>query len=142
MKCVLQFTKFVMNDTIPWTMFDDMHSGGGLKEKPYDMIYIQAPLEQAKLIFYNRFGHNPNRVTCTCCGADYSAREYSTLDQATAYKRDWEWDDTAQQYFECVNSVPMSVYAARKDVLIIAHEDIKDEERQGELPEQGYVWVD
>jgi len=49
----------------------DMHSGGDLKEK-WQYIYIEAPEEEAKVIFYNRFGHNPNRVTCTCCGKDYS----------------------------------------------------------------------
>ena len=56
--------------------FMDMHSGGGLKER-YSHIYIEAMGEDAaSLIFYNRFGHNPNRITCTCCGEDYAINEY------------------------------------------------------------------
>ncbi|KKN26710.1 hypothetical protein LCGC14_0871900 [marine sediment metagenome] len=42
-----------------WIQFWDMHSGGELKEK-WHYIYIEADSEQqAKVIFYNRFGHNP-----------------------------------------------------------------------------------
>jgi len=70
-----------------WTRFMDMHSGGGLKEFPYRNIYIEAPEAEAKVIFYNRFGHNPNRVTCTCCGGDYSITEEATFAQASAYER-------------------------------------------------------
>lgn len=62
-----------------WTEFMDMHSGGGTKEEPYEYIFIEAPREEAIIIFYNRFGHNPERVTCTCCGDDYSITEYETL---------------------------------------------------------------
>lgn len=70
-----------------WTQFWDMHSGGSTKEKPYEKIYIEAPKEEAKIIFYNRFGHNPERVTCTCCGADYSISEEETLGQLTGFHR-------------------------------------------------------
>ena len=44
-----------------WTHFWDMHSGGGQKEK-FGHCYIEAPENEAKVIFYNRFGHNPERV--------------------------------------------------------------------------------
>ena len=74
-------------ETIPWTEFNDMHSGGGIKVDGYDRIYIQAPIDVAKTIFYNRFGHNPERVTCSCCGPDYSINEYPSLKQATGYPR-------------------------------------------------------
>jgi hypothetical protein len=70
-----------------WTRFMDMHSGGGTKEPPYDKILIEAPEDEARRIFYARFGHNPDRVTCTCCGEDYSIDEHGTLDEATAYDR-------------------------------------------------------
>ena len=33
-------------------------------------------------------------------------------------------------------------FEAREDVLIIRAADIKDEERQGDVPRQGYVWQD
>lgn len=70
-----------------WTQFWDMHSGGGCKEPPYEKIYIEAPQDEAELVFYNRFGHNPSRVTCTCCGEDYSMSESETLAEASAYHR-------------------------------------------------------
>lgn len=70
-----------------WTQFWDTHSGGGCKEPPYEKIYIEAPEDEAKVIFYNRFGHNPERVTCTCCGGDYSISESVSLEQASGYHR-------------------------------------------------------
>lgn len=70
-----------------WTHFWDMNSGGGLKEAGYSHIYIEAPEEEAKVIFYNRFGHNPERVSCTCCGGDYSISEEVSLKQATGFER-------------------------------------------------------
>jgi hypothetical protein len=69
-----------------WTRFMDMHSGGGLKEQ-WQFIYIEAPEDEAKIIFYNRFGHNPERVTCTCCGNDYSIEADESLKQLTGYDR-------------------------------------------------------
>lgn len=64
-----------------------MHSGGGTKEPPYEKIYIEAPQEEAKSIFYARFGHSPDRVSCTCCGGDYNIDEDDTFEQASAYHR-------------------------------------------------------
>ncbi len=74
------------NKKTKWTLFWDMHSGGGSKEKQ-DKIYIEAPIEEAKIIFYNRFGHNPERVTCTCCGGDYSISEEDSLEEASGFHR-------------------------------------------------------
>lgn len=70
-----------------WTLFWDMHSGGGTKEEPYDKIYIELPEKEAKIYFYNRFGHNPERVTCACCGEDYSINEGETLKQVSGFHR-------------------------------------------------------
>lgn len=70
-----------------WTQFLDMHSGGGTKEPPYDKIYIEADEDEAKVIFYNRFGHNPERVTCTCCGEDYLISTNKSLAQLTGHHR-------------------------------------------------------
>ena len=69
-----------------WTQFWDMHSGGGLKLK-WQFIYIEAPIEEAKVIFYNRFKRNPERVSCTCCGDDYSISENAYLAQLTGFHR-------------------------------------------------------
>ncbi len=114
-----------------WTQFYDMHSGGGQKEE-WNKIYIEAPKEQAKIIFYNRFGHNPEKVTCTCCGDDYSISEYKTLGKATEYERRG-YDTTLML---------LAKYKRSKHVLFIYAKDIKKEEYEGCVPEQGYVWKD
>jgi hypothetical protein len=132
---------------IPWTQFWDMHSGGGLKEKPYHYIYIQAPEEEAKVIFYNRFGHDSDRVSCTCCGEDYVVREFPSLHEATAYHRGLEHDAATEKYIEPTESrgrSPQTLedHLKEPDVLAIYDRDIKPDERQGERRRQGYVWVD
>lgn len=105
------------NNIIKWTRFHDMRSGGNLKEN-YNYIYIEAPQSEAEVIFYNRFGHNPNRVSCTCCGEDYAIEEYDSLELARKYDK----VDHGGSF------------------LIINASDIKSEERIGEVPEQGYIW--
>lgn len=108
-----------------WTRFMDMHSGGGAKE-PQEYIYIEAPEAEASVIFYNRFGHSPGRVTCTCCGKDYSVSDKPTLEALTKFDRR--------------DGRTLEEYLTDPEVLAIYAEDIKPEERQGEVPEQGYVW--
>lgn len=73
-----------------WTRFMDMHSGGPQKEK-WAHIYIEAEQEEAKVIFYNRFGHSPDRVSCTCCGEDYTVDESPTIEEASAFNRNCEY---------------------------------------------------
>jgi hypothetical protein len=151
----------------------DMHSGGGLKEK-HQYIFIEAPEKEAEIIFYNRFGHSPSRVSCTCCGEDYSVGEHEDLAQATAYERGCHY---AYVHKKTGKEIPQSegfisgegvkrgyegkyverasdrswgpgyqtleeFLSSRKDVLVIYEKDIKPEERVGEIPAQGYVWVD
>ena len=82
-----------------WTRFMDMNSGGGNKEQ-WSYIFIEAPEKQAKIIFYNRFGHNPERVSCTCCGDDYSISESESIEQVTAYDRGCEFDSKQEKYIE------------------------------------------
>ena len=82
-----------------WTSFMDMHSGGGCKED-WEYIYIEAPEEDAKVIFTNRFGHDPENVTCDCCGDDYSILESETLEEATSFERNCRWDSTTESYVE------------------------------------------
>jgi hypothetical protein len=140
--------------TAKWTQFRDAHSGGGLKEK-WAAIFIEAPEEEARVIFYNRFGHNPDRVTCTCCGPDYSIDEDEDgdLDQLTAYRRGCKFVEDSHdngsdgQYVEEPrgDSTPYMTpeqYAHKSDVLFIPAAEIKDKERIGDVPEQGYVWKD
>lgn len=125
-----------------FTRFMDMHSGGGLKESPYQFIYIEAAMEEARVIFYNRFGHNPERVTCTCCGEDYTLSEAESLELESAYDRGCAWDKKANDYDLSKFKTSIDDYVKRPDVLVIRASDIKDSERVGEVPEQGYRWVD
>lgn len=179
-----------------WTQFWDMHSGGGTKVvrlpdgsfidgnrftdqgQPIDRIYIEAPEDEAKVIFYNRFGHNPERVSCTCCGEDYSISSGENLAQVTGYHRncraletprdknglfkppDDQWfkehyylepeDETeavrrgyaVDTRFSRGGYQTLEDYMNNNDVLFIPAMHIKPEERKGEVPEQGYVWMD
>lgn len=99
------------NDLVPvrWTRFMDMHSGGGQK-LDWGKIYIEAPEAEARVIFYNRFGRNPDRVTCTCCGEDYSVDDSESLAQASGYDRNC--DSTDDGYVER-RSTWMDEYALR-----------------------------
>ena len=107
-----------------WIQFWDMHSGGGQKEK-WAFIYIEAPRKEAEVIFYNRFRHNPNRVTCTCCGGDYSIDEGESLEQLSGYHRNCTIEE----------------YSKQKDVLIIRSNDVGEADFEvTEIPEQDYVW--
>ncbi len=139
-----------------WTRFMDMHSGGGCKEEPYEYIYIEAPEQEAISIFYSRFGHSPDRVSCTCCGMDYSVMEDKTLARATAFDRGCAWvDDKSEKgrgHYEehhgesaFYDYQPLDDFLAGhvgKDILLIRADDIKPEERHSGVPEQGYVWRD
>lgn len=129
----------------PWTQFMDMHSGGSLKLK-HQYIYIQAPEAEAEIIFYKKFGRNPNRVTCTCCGEDYSTTESKDLYQATAHERNCHYEENKyierlrEKAYDGQKYIPLHEYLNEKGVLFIFEDEIKPEERVGELPEEGYVW--
>jgi len=143
-----------------WTSFHDMHSGGGQK-LDWARIFIEAPEDEAVRIFYSRFGRNPHRVTCTCCGEDYSVYEEATLERATAFPRNCEWrgenyvEEQKQQTMDIrarcgtPDSDPWGLYQtveeyeAHEDVLVIRAKEITDKERSGpEPPEEGYVWAE
>ena len=160
-----------------WTLFHDMNSGGGRKEK-WAKIYIEAPKEEAIIIFYNRFGHNPERVTCTCCGEDYSISSEKTLALISGFHRNCQaletprgehgffekpkdpwWhehyylekgeEEEAKKRGYKISAFPRfgeyqtwEEYIKNKNVLVIYAKDIKPEEREGEVPQQGYIWVD
>lgn len=121
-----------------WTRFMDMHSGGGSKEK-WEYIYIEAPEAEAKVIFYNRFDHSPERVTCTCCGDDYSISSDESLEQLSAYDRGCRWDAASRQYVEEAGASyspyqTIEQFQLREDILLIPASEILDSERKGELP--------
>lgn len=144
-----------------WTHFWDMHSGGGQKEK-YHHIFIEAPLKEAEVIFYNHFGHSSDRVTCTCCGPDYSVSEYESLAEASGYQRGCAYDPTGHHIIEEPDTsyggwrgqhyMTVEAYfdptrepdeeGLRESALAIYAADIKSDERVGDVPTQGYVWQD
>mgnify|MGYP000151949543 FL=1 len=70
-----------------WTQFWDMYSGGRTKIGDFERIYIEAPEERAIEVFRERFGRDPNNVTCECCGEDYITTGSPTLEEATSFDR-------------------------------------------------------
>jgi hypothetical protein len=126
----------------------DMHSGGGSKED-YDMIYIEAPQDVAEIVFYNRFGHNPNNVGCSCCGENYSISEEENLEQLTAYERNCEYDDATRKYIEVARTsvyykwehVSLEDYLTQEEVLIIYAHEIQDHETRGSMKRKGWVYL-
>lgn len=133
-----------MKKSKSWTKFWDMHSGGGSKEK-WEMIYIEAPKDEAIVIFYNRFRHNPKRVTCTCCGEDYAIESDRDLSQLTGYHRNCKYVDgkyVTKPNYQDSPAISLKDYLKSPEVKVIYAKDIKPEEREGDVPAQGYVWVD
>jgi hypothetical protein len=153
-----------------WTQFMDMHSGGGRK-LDWEYIYIEAPQAEAEAVFFAKFKRNPNRVTCTCCGPDYSITESEDLAQATAFERGcgyayfdadgtehdedyWyslpreERGSVAGRYVERKSTrfsyreyVPLEDYMKFDGVHFVPASHIEPEERAARLPAEGYVWA-
>jgi hypothetical protein len=151
----------------PWTRFMDMHSGGSQK-LAWDTIYIQAPRELAERVFQAKFDRNPNSVTCTCCGPDYSVSDGEPGDDlynATGYNRNClhlakrSWDIETRGYApdryveqqdpeklkysqrEANHYKPLALYVASEDVKVVCADEITDEDRGTNLRQSGYVWM-
>lgn len=97
------------------TTFNDMHSGGGSKEN-HELIVIEAPEAEAICVFYSRFGHNPERISCSCCGSDYSIWEHDSLDEA------------------------LGIYKEYNEPLVIRAGEIDQHERNAYVPVQGWTY--
>ena len=127
-----------------WTRFMDMNSGGGQKEE-WKYIYIEAAEIMAVTIFYNRFGHNPSRVTCTCCGADYSITEEESLGLLTFSERGADYEDPSKpesgKYKSGNPFVPLDEYMNEGKACFIASGSVEESEKVGNIPVQGYVWL-
>jgi len=116
-----------MNKKSVWTHFWDMHSGGNLKEKQQH-IFIEAPKEEAIEIFERKFGHHPERITCSCCGEDYAISEEKSLKQATGYHRNCKYGKRGYLDRQCPEKlnygktgvfIPLEQYLTRPDVLVL-----------------------
>jgi hypothetical protein len=115
-----------------WTRFMDMHSGGDSKEKA-EYIFIEAPESEAKVIFYEKFGHDPERVSCACCGQDYSitaGEKEEDLAQITGLERGCR-NLKSPRYKRGKNK---GLYKKVKDPEFRAHFYLED----GEKPPSGY----
>src|SRR5688500_13034581 len=123
-----------------WTKFWDMHGGGTTKVKPFDKIYIETAEDEAKVVFFNPLGVNPEQISCGCCGEDYSIDDGESLDQLTAFHRNCGWDEKAKAWGEFRDPrftqhgddyrpyITPEEYAKQPDVLIIPAAEIKDSE--------------
>jgi hypothetical protein len=116
-----------------------MHGGGGQKTD-YSKIYIEAPEEEARSVFYSRFGINADRVSCTCCGPDFSVSEYETLDAATEYERSEPVPDSQEFEYRVTRSV--EEYIKDPGIKVIYADEITGPEKCFIVPVQGYVWRD
>lgn len=142
-----------------WTLFYDMHSGGGLKENPYQYILIEASQKEAEIIFYNKFGHNPNKITCRCCGPDYSIQEKESIAQLTGFYRGCRQviskeNNNLWKYIELNEKIPDNYvvscskiyktyqtteqFCKQDDVLVIKNNDILAGYRIGVIPEDDF----
>jgi hypothetical protein len=112
---------------------------GGSQKLDFAFLYVEAPIEQAKAVFYNRFGRNPDRVTCTCCGADYSIDDDNeSLEEASQFDRriNWRDDDVwPLDKFTSLRTTPDG-----QPVSFIYASEIAAGELTANIPEEGYVW--
>lgn len=122
----------------PWTQFDDCHSGGGTNTE-YEVIYIQAPQDEAIAVFGARFGMSPYSVNCSCCGQNYSVSECADFTQATGWDRNLV--STEEGYTEDLGIKGSRLWSSRPPISIMEYlnsnracfifaRDIKEEERE------------
>jgi len=130
----------------------DMHSGGGQK-LDWELIFIEAPEKEARVIFYNKFGRSPDRVTCTCCSKDYSYDESKNLTEATRYDRLHRYDDKGEyipwdapekdRKYQSLKNLKETKKSAHQEqaVNFVYKKDITPQDKLGTVPEEGYVWA-
>jgi len=122
-----------------WTYFRDSHTGGRIKLSVLDSmgksheiedIYIEAPKAEASVVFFNRFGINPEQISCTCCGDDYMIDDEANESYIDGI------DDFEDDGFR---TGCLSRNFGRKKIVIKSY-DIAPHEREGHLPVSGWVW--
>lgn len=144
-----------------------MHSGGSQKE-PFSILYIQAPEREARSVFYSRFGHNPERVTCSCCGSDYSVSSdpSASPEEITGFHRNAFYavpkakhlDYSQAKYFDRREDIPddweirrdmgerevlsLEDYFAQDDIAVIYAKEIEEYERHVTVPDELGMWDD
>lgn len=124
-----------------WTCFYDIGTAGYLKEPPYTEIYIEDNIDNAIKIFYSKFSHSPNRVTSTQAGSDYFIYSNESLDDLTSYFRNCKYDINSNKYLPDEHSISIKEYSEKPNVLFIHKSQISNDDKNVEVPTQGYVWV-
>ena len=120
-----------------WTSFWDMHSGGSQKE-PYHHIFIEAPERVARAYFIGHFGHDPDHVTCNCCGPDYSVDSDNdkprSLLETTGFHRNCQRIHILDDGTEIEEELGMNNWHEIKDRIV--------ESRYAERQRTRYSWGD
>ncbi len=111
-----------------FTLFYDMHSGGECQEPPFEQIYIEAEEDEARTIFYHRFGHSPEDVCCSCCGENYWLFEGETLEELSARDRGCR-AIRGDVYDLRTARVSVETFEKRPDILVIRACQIQPFER-------------
>lgn len=126
----------------PWTLFWDMHSGGGNK-LPWEKIYIQeipGIEDSAILKFEQLFNRDPYNVTCRCCGSDYSVDSHPTLREASGHHRNCAYDVEKRTYVERKGSwgeyIPFEEYIKKPYTIFIHASQEKLTEEQARAVEE------
>lgn len=57
-----------------WTKFIDMATGG-YQKTDYAQIFLELSENEARKYFKDKFGIDPENVTCDCCGSDFEVDE-------------------------------------------------------------------
>lgn len=86
-----------------WTLFNDMHSGGGTKVESFENILIEGERAEAIDKFEELFDQKPFDVACDCCGENYVVSTEPTFDLATEYARRWYGSSSLEEYINQPN---------------------------------------
>lgn len=103
------------------------------------MIFIEAEsVRQAKLIFFNRFGHYADEMICPSCGEDYIIDYHEDIHQLTGPSRSCKIE--GGKYVEkpirkgSRTYLTLEEYKKKPELLFILVGDITEEDLKGSLP--------
>jgi hypothetical protein len=76
--------------------FQDLLSGGILKVKGKDIIYMETAPGTSRDAFKEYFGFDPLNTYCDCCGKDFCISEFDSLENATHKERTRDRDENGK----------------------------------------------
>lgn len=96
--------------------FQDLLSGGVLKVKGIDTIYMETTPGKSRDAFTAYFGFDPLNTYCDCCGKDFCISEFDSLEDATKQERTRDRDEHGK--------IPsIESYINRKDIQFVSLEE-------------------